>query len=200
MVWPTKHGLCPFIYCSGPSLTPFRLKQAQFCICEEEHSSGEHRHLFLHVWFTTRTSVRFDWHQWTSEQLMSIINFHQDTHQPFWNCVLIFHLSVRNGYFHICHVMQGISVKIVMISRKKVCFQFGFDYFLELGRTEDRGGGFMGGEAHPSLPFYPTNNFCTYMAYMYAYMAKVWIFQCLWIIVQVPQSSSHIYHALQISF
>ena len=65
--------------------------------------------------------------------------------------------------------MQGISVKIVMISRKK----FGFDYFLELGRTEDRGGGFMGGEAHPSLPFYPTNNFCTYMAYMYAYLAKV---------------------------
>ena len=32
------------------------------------------------------------------------------------------------------------------------------------------------------------------------HMAKVWIFQCLWIIVQVPQSSSHIYHALQISF
>ena len=35
---------------------------------------------------------------------------------------------------------RDLAVKIVMISRKKVCFQFGFDYFLELGRTQDRGG------------------------------------------------------------
>ena len=87
---------------------------------------------YMHV-FTTRTSVRFDWHQWTSEQLMSIINFDQETHQPFWNCVLIFHLSVRMGYIHICHVMQGISVKIVMISRKKVWF------WLFSGIRQDRG-------------------------------------------------------------
>ena len=152
---------------------------------------------YMHV-FTTRTSVRFDWHQWTSEQLMSIINFDQETHQPFWNCILIFHLSVRNGYFHICHVMQGISVKIVMISRKK----FGFDYFLELGRTEDRGGGFMGGEAHPSLPFYPTNNFCTYMAYMYAYCIYGKSVNFSMPLDHCTSDPNHhlIYHALQISF
>ena len=82
------------------------------------------------------------------------------------------------------------------------CFQFGFDYFLELGRTEDRGGGFMGGEAHPSLPFYPTNNFCTYMAYMYAYCIYGKSVNFSMPLDHCTSDPNHhlIYHALQISF